>query len=288
MRIAGSKTITGLAIGFALAAASAGAVVWTLNTLAPPADPVEDASAIDIAKTQGAKSVTRPHGVASHAERERASESEMRRVLARSIQQELTRAGCYSGAIDGDWNDATQRAMREFQASGRGTTFSVATTAPDYVHITMLQSRPDTVCGEHPSSSATAGAGLSDQASGATSSSTDQPSKTITVLAPAPAIPVLGPTASPAEQRWAEPAHSAPRGMDAAPASASMIVTGSTDGEHRLTAAPSPVVPELDAAPAETAQPQAQSQRQPRQSAKTSPGGRASRDTFLQISRDAP
>src|SRR5258708_1209150 len=34
--------------------------------------------------------------------------------LARSVQNELKRVGCYSGAIDGDWNAASRRSLDQF------------------------------------------------------------------------------------------------------------------------------------------------------------------------------
>src|SRR5207237_7364378 len=34
--------------------------------------------------------------------------------LARSVQTELKRVGCYSGAVDGDWNTGSRRSLDQF------------------------------------------------------------------------------------------------------------------------------------------------------------------------------
>jgi hypothetical protein len=41
-------------------------------------------------------------------------EDRSERGLARDLQQELKRVGCYNGAIDGDWGDGSRRALERF------------------------------------------------------------------------------------------------------------------------------------------------------------------------------
>lgn len=74
-------------------------------------------------------------------------EIEAHRVLARSIQQELVRVGCFSGSTDGNWSEATRSAMSEFVA-GVGARLPVA--APDYILLTLLQGHTAKACGGAP------------------------------------------------------------------------------------------------------------------------------------------
>ncbi|MFN3868030.1 MAG: hypothetical protein ACK4MF_03060 [Hyphomicrobiaceae bacterium] len=65
-------------------------------------------------------------------------------ALAREIQRELKRVGCYSGDADGDWKAASRRAMGTFL---QRLNASLPTDAPDHVMLTLLQGRTDRVCG---------------------------------------------------------------------------------------------------------------------------------------------
>lgn len=67
--------------------------------------------------------------------------------LARSIQAELRRVGCYAGSIDGSWDEATQRAMAEFNRKIHAT---LPVARPDYILLTLLQGHSARACGQCP------------------------------------------------------------------------------------------------------------------------------------------
>jgi hypothetical protein len=63
--------------------------------------------------------------------------------LARSVQTELKRVGCYSGAVDGDWNTSSRRALDQFNkyAPARLDTKLASSDALDALHA-----KPARVC----------------------------------------------------------------------------------------------------------------------------------------------
>ena len=67
--------------------------------------------------------------------------------LVLDIQQQLRRAGCYWGRIDGSWGYATKDAMKEFTDRVNAT---LPLDQPDYVQLTLIQSHSDKVCGACP------------------------------------------------------------------------------------------------------------------------------------------
>lgn len=64
--------------------------------------------------------------------------------LARGLQRELKRVGCYEGDIDGDWRGASRRAMSAFLTKVNAT---LPTDRPDYILLTLLQGHADLACG---------------------------------------------------------------------------------------------------------------------------------------------
>lgn len=66
------------------------------------------------------------------------------RILVRSIQQELSRVGCYAGAIDGQWSDGTRNAMGAFTEQLK---VRLPLSSPDYILLTMLQGHSRQACG---------------------------------------------------------------------------------------------------------------------------------------------
>ncbi|MBL8565916.1 MAG: hypothetical protein JNM89_09380 [Hyphomicrobiaceae bacterium] len=64
--------------------------------------------------------------------------------LARDLQRELKRVGCYDGDADGDWKTASRRAMSEFLARVNA---SLPVDRPDYILLTLLQGHADRACG---------------------------------------------------------------------------------------------------------------------------------------------
>lgn len=69
---------------------------------------------------------------------------DQRAMLARELQQELTRIGCYTGAIDGNWDRNSQRAMKAFTRSVDAT---LPVKEPDFILLTLVQGYSAKACG---------------------------------------------------------------------------------------------------------------------------------------------
>src|SRR5215467_8596499 len=65
--------------------------------------------------------------------------------LARELQKELRRVGCYEGELNGVWTPATRRAMKTFTDRVNA---SLPVDQPDAVLFAMVQSQQDRVCGK--------------------------------------------------------------------------------------------------------------------------------------------
>ena len=78
-----------------------------------------------------------------------------RASLARELQRELRRVGCYEGEINGSWTPPTRRAMKAFTDRVNAI---LPVDAPDYILLTLVQGHQDQVC----SKPCSAGQGLSD------------------------------------------------------------------------------------------------------------------------------
>lgn len=63
--------------------------------------------------------------------------------LARELQRELKRVGCYEGDADGDWKAASRRAMGAFLSKVNAT---LPVDRPDYILLTLLQGHADRAC----------------------------------------------------------------------------------------------------------------------------------------------
>ena len=74
-------------------------------------------------------------------------DADARNNLAREIQQQLRRVGCYWGRVDGSWDPATKDAMREFINRVNAT---LPLDQPDYAQLALVQSQSDDVCGACP------------------------------------------------------------------------------------------------------------------------------------------
>jgi len=74
-------------------------------------------------------------------------DADARYELVLDIQQQLRHAGCYWGRLDGSWGYATKDAMKEFTDRVNAT---LPLDEPDYVQLTLIQSRSDIVCGACP------------------------------------------------------------------------------------------------------------------------------------------
>ncbi|MGQ0456633.1 MAG: hypothetical protein ACT4OU_06190 [Hyphomicrobium sp.] len=67
-----------------------------------------------------------------------------RAELARDLQRELIRVGCYGGEINGAWTASTRRAMAAFNERVNAT---LPITEPDYILLTLVQGQSGVVCG---------------------------------------------------------------------------------------------------------------------------------------------
>jgi hypothetical protein len=66
-------------------------------------------------------------------------------TLARELQSELKRAGCYRGEINGMWSGPTREAMKSFMDRVNA---KLPVELPDSVLLTLVRSHPEKVCGE--------------------------------------------------------------------------------------------------------------------------------------------
>ena len=68
-----------------------------------------------------------------------------RDALARELQKELRRVGCYEGELNGAWTPSTRRAMKAFTDRVNAT---LPVEEPDAVLFAMVQGQQDRVCGK--------------------------------------------------------------------------------------------------------------------------------------------
>lgn len=67
-----------------------------------------------------------------------------RAALARALQRELKRVGCYSGEITGVWTTSSRMAMKAFTQRVNAT---LPIDTPDPVLLSLVQAHPDGACG---------------------------------------------------------------------------------------------------------------------------------------------
>lgn len=67
-----------------------------------------------------------------------------RASLARELQRELKRVGCYSGDINGAWTTSSRMAMKAFTDRVNAT---LPIDTPDYVLLSLVQGHQDKACG---------------------------------------------------------------------------------------------------------------------------------------------
>src|SRR5947207_1138662 len=65
--------------------------------------------------------------------------------MARELQRELKRVGCYDGEINATWTPSTRRAMKAFTDRVNAT---LPVEEPDYILLALVQSHQDNVCGK--------------------------------------------------------------------------------------------------------------------------------------------
>ena len=75
----------------------------------------------------------------------RQSDELARQGLARDIQKELKRVGCYDGEVSGEWNSRTRQAMKTFIDRVNA---ALPADEPDHILRTMVQGHPGNACGQ--------------------------------------------------------------------------------------------------------------------------------------------
>lgn len=80
----------------------------------------------------------------------------VQRRLAREIQQELKRVGCYSGRLDGNWGEQSRAAMQTFIEHVNA---SLPTHEPDVFLLSLIKTQAQPVCGPICAPADTASAG---------------------------------------------------------------------------------------------------------------------------------
>ncbi|MGE5267981.1 MAG: putative peptidoglycan binding domain-containing protein [Deltaproteobacteria bacterium] len=73
------------------------------------------------------------------------SDLDVQRQLARQIQAELKRVGCYSGRLDGSWGERSRRAMETFVSRVNA---SLPTREPDVFLLSLVKGQTGDVCGQ--------------------------------------------------------------------------------------------------------------------------------------------
>jgi len=63
--------------------------------------------------------------------------------ITKSVQSELRRVGCYAGSVDGDWDQASQRSLSQFNRNA-GTKLDVKTASTDT--LDAIKQKPSRVC----------------------------------------------------------------------------------------------------------------------------------------------
>lgn len=80
----------------------------------------------------------------ARAARMRSDDEAGRAELAREIQTELRRVGCYDGNIDGDWGPAAKRSMKSFIDRVNA---ALPIDKPDYILLTLVKGHQAKACG---------------------------------------------------------------------------------------------------------------------------------------------
>lgn len=79
-----------------------------------------------------------------------------RASLARELQRELKRVGCYEGEINGVWTTSSRMAMKTFTDRVNAT---LPIEQPDYILLSLVKGHPDNACGTCPEGQVSASGG---------------------------------------------------------------------------------------------------------------------------------
>ncbi len=126
------------------------------RAVASPQPPPQVALRKDVAAVAPPVLVTPPQPVVRNAAPMRTDDAQARQALARDIQKELKRVGCYDGEISGEWNTATRRAMGQFISRLNA---ALPSDEPDHILRAMVQGYPGNACGRGTPSAIVAQAG---------------------------------------------------------------------------------------------------------------------------------
>lgn len=99
---------------------------------------------VKVTETPWAAQVSVPADKSGRITSSRARSDEQRVKLARELQAELRRVGCYEGNIDGDWGLSSKDAMAMFNDRVNA---SLPFDEPDYILLTLVQGHQGRACG---------------------------------------------------------------------------------------------------------------------------------------------
>lgn len=136
-------TISGSIAGFA---ASAGAVAERFASGLAPRGRAGSLPEPEIVPTEPVPSSASPSMPSAERVERAAAKPDATTVadkLTRNIQAELQRVGCYGGAVNGYWDDATRTAMTAFNTNVR---IQLKVNGPDYILLTLLQGHGARAC----------------------------------------------------------------------------------------------------------------------------------------------
>jgi hypothetical protein len=110
----------------------------------PEPVPAVRPSATETPATQVVTQTTSPNRAPSEPASRAVAVPNDRASLARALQRELQRVGCYDGDINGNWSTSTRMAMKAFTDRVNA---SLPTDAPDYILLSLVQRHEGKACG---------------------------------------------------------------------------------------------------------------------------------------------
>ncbi len=111
--------------------------------LMAPLPPSETAKVATARPTPAPERVAPPEAVVPAAKPAPQQARRTGQSLVHQIQVELQRVGCYAGTIDGQWSEATQRAM---QTLGEHVSVLRPVDTPDYIMLALARDQERGVC----------------------------------------------------------------------------------------------------------------------------------------------
>jgi hypothetical protein len=125
-----------------------------IRTFSPTSPAFRERASLDVADAAPSAAATKPSTWSTVVTAEQtesvalkssaANDKETRFELARDLQRELRRVGCYKGEITGAWTPAAQAAMAAFMDRVNAT---LPTDEPDYILLTLVQGHGGIACG---------------------------------------------------------------------------------------------------------------------------------------------